>query len=117
MTIVTIPGEEMKAKTLLDTTCSASTLLGVGSRDEGFDQPRQLSSLVESTETSAKQDKWEQHSDLISLCFPVSMTHVTSGMVMPVSAMFVARTTFLTPCGGTRNAFSCSSLAMVECSG
>lgn len=38
---------------------------------------------------------------LFSLAFPESMTKVTSGIVMPVSAMFVAMTIFRVPDGGT----------------
>lgn len=41
---------------------------------------------------------------LFSLALPVSITNTTSGIVIPVSAMFVASTTFLTPFGGTSNA-------------
>ena len=41
---------------------------------------------------------------LFSLTFPESMTKTTSGMVMPVSAMLVARTILRTPSGGTVNA-------------
>jgi hypothetical protein len=57
---------------------------------------------------------------MISRCFPVSTTQVISGIVMPVSAMFVAEkgksiyavdttlldtpmTIFLIPAGGTSN--------------
>ena len=38
---------------------------------------------------------------LFSFAFPESTTKTTSGMVIPVSAMLVARTIFLMPLGGT----------------
>lgn len=52
---------------------------------------------------------------LFSFTFPESMTNTTSGIVMPVSAMLVAMTIFLTPAGGTENAFFWSFDVRIEC--
>jgi len=52
---------------------------------------------------------------LVSFTFPASITNTTSGMVIPVSAMFVARTTFLTPAGGVVNARAWSADDNTEC--
>ena len=45
---------------------------------------------------------------------PVSTTKATSSMVIAVSAMFVARTTFLVPLGGLVKTSRCSSGGIVE---
>jgi len=43
------------------------------------------------------------------------MTNTTSGIVTPVSAIFVANTTLRTPQGGTINTFDCSADEREEC--
>mmetsp|Transcript_80614 Transcript_80614/g.250175 ORF Transcript_80614/g.250175 Transcript_80614/m.250175 type:complete len:208 (+) Transcript_80614:1171-1794(+) len=47
---------------------------------------------------------------------PLSTTKTTSGMVTPVSAMFVLNTIFRTPRRGRSNAFACSSPLRTLCS-
>lgn len=43
----------------------------------------------------------------LSLHFPVSMTYLMPGMVIEVSAIFVARMHFLEPCGVGRKILDC----------
>ena len=57
----------------------------------------------------------EKRHHLFSLTLPVSITNITSGMVMPVSAMLVASTIFLVPAGGTVNAWLWSAELSTEC--
>ena len=80
-------------------------------------RPRRCFALALDMNDCVKRDSCLRSSNLISLCLPVSMTQVMSGIVTPVSAMFVASTILRTPGGGTRNAACWSSLEMVECSG
>ena len=53
----------------------------------------------------------------VSRTRPASMTKTTSSMVMDVSAMLVAMTTFRTPRGGLEKVRRCSSDDSVECRG
>ena len=53
------------------------------------------------------EESFSLHSNnayLVSFTFPASITNTTSGIVIPVSAMFVAMTTLRTPEGGIPNA-------------
>jgi hypothetical protein len=78
--------EQMECQTLLYTTGSSSPLLGIVLRDRDFHQTRQLTPFV----IPRRQHSHHNVSYLISLCLPVSITQVMSGIVTPVSAMFVA---------------------------
>jgi len=51
----------------------------------------------------------ERATDLISRCFPLSITQTISGMVTPVSAMLVEMTIFRTPGGGLLKTAACPS--------
>lgn len=52
-----------------------------------------------------------------SLTLPLSITNTMSGIVIPVSAIFVAKTIFLKPFGGFLNISSWLSFDSVECNG
>ena len=52
---------------------------------------------------------------LFSFTFPASITNTTSGIVIPVSAIFVASTIFLTPAGGILNTDCWSADDSIEC--
>jgi hypothetical protein len=87
-------GEEVKTQAVPDATCATTSLRGIALGYEGFHQPTELPLLVESILRELIQVNIvleNQAPHLISRCFPVSMTHVISGIVMPVSAIFVAR--------------------------
>ena len=52
---------------------------------------------------------------LVSFTFPESMTKTTSGIVIPVSAILVAKTILVIPRGGIVNAFFWSCDESTEC--
>lgn len=80
-------GEQMERKAFLNTTGSSATLFSVASCNIRFDKSRKLSLLVIAKEHHNEflGRKVVDKTHRISRCFPVSITHVISGMVTPVS--------------------------------
>ena len=92
---MTEPREEMEAESRLHTPGSTATLCSVTLRDVSLDKSTDLSLLVEPAREVQHANKLARGpSYLISRCLPESMTQVMSGMVIPVSAMFVAMGAF-----------------------
>jgi hypothetical protein len=85
--IMTSFGEQVESKALLNTTRTTAPLLGIASSNVYVDKTRQLPLLVISCISTTSN----LSTHLISFCLPVSITQVISGIVTPVSAMFVAR--------------------------
>jgi hypothetical protein len=75
--------EQMEAQPVLYTTCTTTSLSSVTFGNERFHKSAELALLVESENGQGKHSKKEVCTYRISLCLPVSMTHVISGMVIP----------------------------------
>lgn len=83
--------EEMEAQARLHTSSASPALCGIALCDEGFYQSADLAFLVEAVIESGPRGTWNANDTYrISRCLPVSITQVISGMVIPVSAIFVA---------------------------
>ena len=61
-------GEEVKAETLLNPTCSSTSLFRVGSGDEGFNEPGQLPSLIKSKKNQRHVDLSQESKQTSSPC-------------------------------------------------
>lgn len=117
VTIISKPvfGVKSKTEAASDTSCSSLPLEGAGFRNKGLHQRAHLAALMIPKEhrrllyfTRLKRKKTLYpyvssdrsrflgriflRSYLFSFVFPVSMTNTTSGIVTPVSAIFVERT-------------------------
>lgn len=95
---------EAEAESLLNTPRSSLPLRRARFRHENLFEAAQLTALCIPTQPLNGSMRNSLHRYLISFALPQSMTNTTSGIVIPVSAMFVASTIFLTPGGGTSNA-------------
>jgi hypothetical protein len=82
--------EEMEAQALLNSARPTSSLSCVTLRHICLHETAELAFLIEPERCMRKCADARQRTYLISLCFPESITQVMSGMVIPVSAMFVA---------------------------
>mmetsp|Transcript_98088 Transcript_98088/g.299904 ORF Transcript_98088/g.299904 Transcript_98088/m.299904 type:complete len:607 (-) Transcript_98088:932-2752(-) len=78
-------------------------------------RPRRWSTSARDTNCSLSDDVLVGSWYLWLLTLPASTTKTTSGMVTPVSAMFVLSTTFRTPRRGRSKAFACSSPLSTLC--
>jgi hypothetical protein len=96
--------EKMERESLLDSTGSSSSLSSVAFGDPGLHELGNLTLLVEpegiGSQHRSREGTKRTGTNLISLCFPLSITQTMSGMVTPVSAMLVEMTILRTPGGG-----------------
>jgi hypothetical protein len=90
--VVTNFSEQVEAQSTLYSSSTSTPLSSIAFGNECFHKAADLSLLVESTNISDGYIK--RHllkTNLISRYFPVSITQVISGIVMPVSAILVAK--------------------------
>ena len=100
------PGNEMETETVLNTPCSSPTLSCIAFCDKCLDEATDLSLFIKSKRCQVViaqiYEKTSRY--LISRCLPESITHVMSGIVIPVSAILVAGI-----CMHEQNFFVCCS--------
>lgn len=130
-------GKKMETKTRLYSSSSSPPLSGIATSNIRFDESAYLPLFIKSVSLISIIYICERiYTNLISRCFPVSITQVMSGIVIPVSAMFVAisriyyfnsyllrisvhspMTIFRTPGGNKSKTAAWFSLEIMECSG
>jgi hypothetical protein len=80
----------METQPTLHSTGASSSLGSVAFGNKCFHKAAYLSLLIKSNKYVRKANGMICKTNLISRYFPVSITQVMSGIVIPVSAMFVA---------------------------
>lgn len=75
---------------MLHPASTTPPLRGIAPCNEPFGQTTDLPLFIESRTIQQDTKEFAKPTNLISRCLPVSITHVISGIVIPVSAILVA---------------------------